>query len=78
MTDSCSAAKLAIISTCVMYKADITNVHHVLALTVNNGIYTLPPAYLSCEFAFHVRFQRIVRALSLIAYETRINVFQNS
>ena len=26
---------------------------------------TLPPAYLSCEFAFHVRFQRIVRALSL-------------
>ena len=26
---------------------------------------TLPPAYLSCEFAFHVRFQRIVRALNL-------------
>ena len=26
---------------------------------------TLQPAYLSCEFAFHVRFQRIVRALSL-------------
>ena len=26
---------------------------------------TLPPTYLSCEFAFHVRFQRIVRALSL-------------
>ena len=26
---------------------------------------TIPPAYLSCEFAFHVRFQRIVRALSL-------------
>ena len=26
--------------------------------------YTLPPAYLPCEFAFHVRFQRIVRALS--------------
>ena len=28
-------------------------------------VYTLPPAYLSCEFAFYVRFQRIVRALSL-------------
>ena len=27
--------------------------------------YTLPPAYLSCEFAFYVRFQRVVRALSL-------------
>ena len=26
---------------------------------------TLPPAYLSCEFAFHVRFECIVRALSL-------------
>ena len=26
---------------------------------------TLPPAYLSCEFAFYVRFQRVVRALSL-------------
>ena len=39
---------------------------------------TLPPAYLSCEFAFHVRFQRIVRALSLNCEETRINVFRNS
>ena len=28
--------------------------------------HTLPPAYLSCEFAFRVRFQRIVRALSFI------------
>ena len=30
-----------------------------------NVITTLPPAYLSNEFAFHVRFQRIERALSL-------------
>ena len=26
---------------------------------------TLPPAYLSCEFAFRARFQRVVRALDL-------------
>ena len=33
--------------------------------TFGRNTSTLSPAYLSCEFAFRVRFQRVVRALSL-------------
>ena len=38
---------------------------YIMSLRHSISYCTLPPAYLSCEFAFHVRFQRIVRALSL-------------
>ena len=64
-------------STLLSHNVGLHNVPRPLALHSNIPT-TLPPAYLSCEFAFYVRFQRVVRALSLIAYETRINVFRNS
>ena len=38
--------------------------HHLLEKVAIRHI-TLPPAYLSCEFAFRARFQRVVRALDL-------------
>ena len=55
MIDSCSAAKLSIIS--IKYKIDITNVHHVLALTDNNGIYTWTMGLIASKLVFGVSDQ---------------------
>ena len=55
MIGSCSAAELAIIS--IKYKMDITNAHHVLALTVNNGIYTWTLGLIASKLVFGVSNQ---------------------